>query len=59
MCCIIFYLAEVWKKEQNFGDLACMLSHLLLWKRIAEEPGIHIVFEDDADVKPVAANDAK
>jgi hypothetical protein len=43
-------LAEVWKKEQNFGDLACMLSHLLLWKRIAEEPGIHIVFEDDADV---------
>ena len=45
------HAAEIWKKHQNnFGDLACMLSHVFLWKRIAREPGVHIIFEDDADV---------
>jgi GR25 family glycosyltransferase involved in LPS biosynthesis len=46
--------AELWKKKQDkLGDLACMLSHLLLWKRIAGEPGpgIHVIFEDDADIQ--------
>ena len=43
-----------WESRADHGDLACMLSHLMLWRQIRSEgkPGTHLVFEDDADIRP-------
>ena len=44
--------AKAWETKKRPNDLACMLSHLTLWKRINRDnkPGVHVIFEDDADI---------
>ncbi len=44
--------AKDWETKQRPNDLACLLSHLILWRRIMfdNKPGVHVIFEDDADI---------
>ena len=44
--------AKAWETKQRPNDLACLISHLFLWRRIQldNKAGVHVIFEDDADI---------
>jgi len=45
-----------YKRELSRGEIACFLSHLAMWRRIAEgSDEIAFVFEDDVRLAPAAA----